>query len=336
MIIYFAGHSGQQIREEMWGSLIDNRLFSHFFMEIPKLEVYTMRERPVTLFLDSGAYSAFTQGVEIDIDDYIAFIKKHKKYFQVYANLDVIGDPRATWVNQCIMEGAGLKPLPCFHFGEDEKWLRKYLRTHDYIALGGMAGGQGSQLFPWLDRLFREYLTDDKGMPTVKVHGFGMTALRLLLRYPWYSVDSTSWVVMGRVGSIFVPKKKKGKWQYLIDPWKVTVSDRSPTKGDAGKHFQTFSQMQQDVIQEYFDVMGYVIGKSSFRKESEDYKPREGERWHGKPKNGRRVLERIVAPGLCNDYKLRDELNIHYFLKLEKAFPEWPYPFEGTGLGGLF
>ena len=56
--------------------------------------------KKINLFLDSGAYSAWSKGVTIDIDEYISFIKKNIKYITVYANLDVIGDPEATYRNQ--------------------------------------------------------------------------------------------------------------------------------------------------------------------------------------------------------------------------------------------
>lgn len=39
----------------------------------------------VNLFLDSGAYSAYTKGVNIDIQEYISFIKSNIKYISVYA-----------------------------------------------------------------------------------------------------------------------------------------------------------------------------------------------------------------------------------------------------------
>ena len=107
----------------------------------------------------------------------------------------MIGSPEGTWKNQMIMEKAGLKPLPCYHFGEDTKWLQRYIdKGYDYIALGGMVGRPRPALLQWLDTIWSDYLTDSKGMPIVKIHGFGMTSLRLMLRYPWYSVDSTSWV----------------------------------------------------------------------------------------------------------------------------------------------
>ncbi len=76
-------------------------------------------DREYRLFLDSGAYSAFRQGVEIDLQAYITFCHEHKDVFEVYAVLDDIRDPRRTWENQQEMERQGLRPLPTYHYGED-------------------------------------------------------------------------------------------------------------------------------------------------------------------------------------------------------------------------
>jgi hypothetical protein len=279
----------------------------------------------VNLFLDSGAFSAFTKGVTIDIQEYITFIKENLDVIETYANLDVIGDPAGTLANQKIMEASGLNPLPCFHYGEDINYLKTYLQNYDYLALGGMVPISTGDLIPWLDSLFGEYICSPDGMPRIKIHGFGLTSLKLMLRYPWYSVDSTSWVMTGRMGSVLVPKRSN----YLVDPFKVAVSDRSPSKGEAGQHFRTFSPMEQDIITEYLDVKGYKIGSSEFRFENKNYKPVTGERWHGPARgDGQREVELIIEPGLSNDYMRRDELNIIYFLDLEAALPAWPWPFK--------
>ena len=172
----------------------------------------------IDLFLDSGAFSAFTQKIEIDINKYIQFIKKHKKYIDVYANLDVIGNAEATYRNQKIMEEKGLHPIPVFHATKEPLlWLKKYVdEGYSYIAIGGMAGGDISvkQIYPVLDEVFNDILTDSKGIPKVKIHGFGLTSLKLMLRYPWYSVDSTSWIITGCLGSINVPCFESGKYVY--------------------------------------------------------------------------------------------------------------------------
>lgn len=284
----------------------------------------------VDLFLDSGAFSAMTQGVKIDIYEYIDFIKEHEDVLEVYANLDVIGSVEGTWKNQMIMEEAGLKPLPVFHYGEDEKWLQRYLRAgYEYIALGGMV--KTPNLIMWLDNIWHKYLTDDSGMPIIKVHGFGLTSLSLMLRYPWYSVDSTSWVVTGRLGGIYMPFWRGGEWVYDENSWKISVSNKSPDLKEGGRHYQTMSPLEQKRVMQYLEEKGYKMGKSSFRKESQEYQLQENEKWaEKKPKDKKalREVETIVEPGVSNMYQLRDEVNIIYFLDLEKHMPEYPWPLK--------
>lgn len=287
----------------------------------------------VDLFIDSGAFSAFTKGIEIDIQDYIQFIRDNEQVISVYANLDVIGDAEGTLRNQEVMEAAGLSPLPCFHYNEPVEYLEYYLSKYDYIALGGMVPVSTSDLISWLDGVFANYICDSAGIPKAKVHGFGLTSLKLMLRYPWYSVDSTSWVMTGRMGSVLVPKFRNNIFDYFEDPFKIVVSDRSPSTADAGKHFRTFTAMEQDVIQYYLSSKGYVIGSSVFHYEdAKAYKLKEGERWFNKARaDGKREVETIVEPGLCNDYIKRDELNIIYYLDLERAINErhpWPWAFK--------
>jgi hypothetical protein len=289
-------------------------------------------KKRVELFLDSGAYSAWSQGKEINIDEYISFIKENKEVIDVYANLDVIGNAEATWNNQMRMEKAGLKPLPVFHYGEDLKWLKRILdQNYGYISFGGMVPISTGDLIHWLDQLFKIYICDPDGMPHTKVHGFGLTSLRLMLRYPWYSVDSTSWVVTGRMGSIYIPKYKGGKWIYDEDSWKIAVSNRSPNTKEAGKHITTMSPMEKKILLNYIHEKGYQLGSSEYKIVDQGYELAENERFCDKKpsdKKEKREVEIIVEPGISNVYQLRDEMNILYFLDLEKSMPEWPWAFK--------
>src|SRR5574340_1162268 len=118
---------------------LDNkkRLFS-FFDCLPGqrlcklIEVKCMKSK-VKLFLDSGAFSAKSQGISINVQEYIKFIKEHEEHIEVYANLDVIGSAEASWRNQRIMERAGLKPLPVFHVEDDWKYLDKCME-YDHLS----------------------------------------------------------------------------------------------------------------------------------------------------------------------------------------------------------
>lgn len=287
----------------------------------------------MNLFLDSGAFSAWSQDKEIDITDYIDFIKDNEEFIEIYANLDVIGDAGGTWKNQMTMQKAGLNPVPVFHYGEDEKWLQRYLRKgYEYIALGGMVPISNEPLKMWLDRIFKRYLCDDEGMPTIKVHGFGLTSVELMLRYPWWSVDSTSWVITGRMGSVYVPYYRVATgWQYKMTPMKIAVSNRSPGVKEKDKHLNTMSVGEKLVVLDYFADKGYDIGRSAFKKVKQDYELKSNERWaEKKPKSTkkRREVEIIIEPGLCNTYQLRDQLNIQYFKDLEKHSPKWPWPLK--------
>jgi hypothetical protein len=321
---------------------IGHKLHSYYHIPLFEKKWWEMNtQNKVELFLDSGAFSAWSQGKNIDIQEYIYFIKENKSVINVYSNLDVIGNAQATWNNQMIMEKSGLVPIPCFHYGEDEVWLKRILsKKYEYIALGGMVPISTKDLIYWLDYLFTKYLTDSKGIPNIKIHGFGLTSLTLMLRYPWYSVDSTSWVVTGRMGSIYIPKFRNGKWIYDENSWKVAVSNRSPSNKEAGQHIETMKAAEKAIFINYITSKGYKLGKSEFKKVEQTYQLQENEKWAEKKpmdKTTKRELEIIIEEGICNKYQLRDEMNIIYFLDLEKALPEWPWSFKKKEiLNGFF
>lgn len=289
-----------------------------------------MTEPKLSLFLDSGAFSALTQNVEINIDEYIQFIKDHQDIVHVYSVLDDIEDPEKTLKNQKYMESAGLSPIPCYHYNEPIQYLRHYRDNYDYLSLGGLVGGTTKKLKKWLNKCWME-LVDKDNMPVCKVHAFGMTSHQLMFKYPWYSVDSTAWVITARMGSVYIPRKKMGKWDYSVNSWKVTFSNKSPDIKVEGKHFNSFGPIEQEEIMEYVNYRGYAIGESDFKvvEDSKKYNLEENERWFGKA-NGtdKRMVEVIVEPGLLNSYKMRDEMNVMYFMDLEDSFPEWPFPWE--------
>lgn len=181
--------------------------------------------------MDSGAYSAETKGVKITLEDYVKFVKANREYIDVFACLDVLFNPEASWANQMAMEAMNVTPLPTFHFGEDFKWLIRYVEKYDYIALGGQVGQSPQSLMAWLDEVWGEYLTNAQGQPIIRVHGFGVTSVPVMKRYPWFSVDSTSWLMAASMGKIMLH----------VDGDFVTmaVSETSPFKDVRGQHMDT-------------------------------------------------------------------------------------------------
>jgi hypothetical protein len=213
-----------------------------------------LRQDGKRVFLDSGAFSAFTKGIEVDIRAYCEYIHKNADIIETVDGslcasvLDGIGDPLKTWQNQNIMEQLGVRPLPCFHYGEDEQYLEWYIANYDYITIGGMVPISTPQLIHWLDRLWERHLCDGAGRPKVKVHGFGLTSLPLMKRYPWYSVDSSTWVMWSANGMLLVP----GIGQ-------VNVSSKSSSRKIEGQHLNTYTAPQRQAIIEHIESFGFEI-----------------------------------------------------------------------------
>jgi len=170
-----------------------NILASFHYYKKKSDEIKGLLTRGVSIFLDSGAFSSESSGKPIDIDDYIAFIKETG--VKVYAGLDVIGDAAASMRNQKYMEQAGLQPIPTFHMGSALEDLKPLLEEYSYIAIGGVVHSAGVE--EHCDAVWN-YILNNK--PSVKVHGFGLTNYEFMQRYPWYSIDSSSFKRLKRFG----------------------------------------------------------------------------------------------------------------------------------------
>lgn len=207
--------------------------------------VQRIRREGVKVFLDSGAFSAFSMGVNVDLGKYCDYIHKNLDIIEhidgqpLASVLDAIGDADGTWRNQMAMEARGVRPLPCYHYGEPIEVLQYYIANYSYITIGGMVPISTPQLKLWLDRLWADYLTDDKGHPVVKVHGFGLTSLPLMMRYPWYSVDSSTWVQWAANGMVLVPGQVG----------QVDVSNKSSRKKIRGQHMDSVSPLETAAIE---------------------------------------------------------------------------------------
>lgn len=219
-------------------------------------------------FLDSGAFSAKSQGLEIDVSTYGGFVKRHLDQIQYFANLDDIPrdasdqaelrrSAQQTYENQRRLEDiVGKAPLPVFHKGEDWEFLERYLPAYNYILIGGLVatGGGNNDFF---NKLFSEYCTNKDGTPTHKLHAFGLAGSIPVLRdYPWYSTDSSSWLITGKVGQILVPLKTNGKWDFTQRGEAVNVSNKSSSRQEFGAHWDTLPEQLKEYTLEWLSELG--------------------------------------------------------------------------------
>ena len=211
--LYFAGAATV---DDLLQDLGCKRLFSQFNdkSSIKRwIEDWDKTGRRHTLFVDSGAYTARTKGVEIDLDKYIEYLNENKGRFEVIAPLDVIPNeskesqldaPEKSWQNYLIMKERVIdsdKVIPAFHLGEDFKYLQQILDSNvEYMAMGGMAGRTAKARIHWYEKCFR--IIQQSKNPNIKIHAFGMTSLNLLETYPFYSADSTSWLLSASMGNL--------------------------------------------------------------------------------------------------------------------------------------
>lgn len=330
MLIYLAG-TDMTFFPKRFGSqkyLGSSRLTSYFYSKETQALLDKQEEVGYHLFLDSGAFSAKSKGISIDIETYAEFIKKNMHLLKAYANLDVIGDPKATFKNHKTLVSLGLNPLPVFHYHSDEKYIRKYLeKGYNHIALGGLVNS--AQPKEWLDKIWNEYLSDDNGNPLFKVHGFGVTTHSLLIRYPWDSVDSTTWVLAAAMGEICVPVKRNGKYKYELQPYRVGVTADSMNKNSIAK---SIAKLKNREVLNYIEEHDFKIGKSVKSKVSKDHKLKENERWVERGK----LIEVSEEEGISNSYMHRRYLNAIYFKKLQKELTKNPRHFNKKSIKRKF
>src|SRR5690554_1947242 len=156
-----------------------------------------------SIFLDSGAYTAFRSGKPVDLPAYIRYCQHYASQYQIIAALDVIGDPDASYQNYVAMRNAGVRILPTFHIGSDWRYYDQLLDEYDYVAIGGVAWRVASGVnedAPMMRALIHIHKrAQQKG---VRLHGFGVTAWRYIRSFDWFSIDSTTFLVGARLKHI--------------------------------------------------------------------------------------------------------------------------------------
>lgn len=169
-----------------------------------------------TVIIDSGAFSVRNSGRSVTLESYANQIMELSPLIKVpttFVALDVIGDPQASQENyrrMMIEFGFGTEMMPVFHYGEDMRYLEWMVKEgYDYIGLGGVGTGDRlgqEQLRDWVKTVM--FVNADGRTlryPHVKWHGLAMTAEETLQMFPFYSVDSITWIRNSMLGRLLTP-----------------------------------------------------------------------------------------------------------------------------------
>jgi len=307
-----------------------------------------------TLMIDSGAFSVWNNGNEIDLDIYIAFCKKHLDAIDTIVALDVIpGLPgnrlsltkgniskacKQGWTNYMKMLDAGLpkdKVMPVFHQNDDWKWLQRFMDEGvPYFGISPANDCGSSIRQMWLDTCMK-YICDSDGYPKAKFHGFAVTSIPLMLRYPWYSVDSASWMKHAVFGVVILPSMKtNGEWDYLRSPQRIFVTKPGEKAADKISHYNLLAPHTKKAVKRYFDSIGVPIGTSRIVRVEGKHKHNKDTENVIKRYEDHTIIEEIIEHGVSNDIKWRCFANKAFFDKVQELIP-WPKPFLHLGKRGL-
>ena len=163
--------------------------------------------------LDSGAFT-FMNGYKgkVDWDEYVEkyanFINKYDIKYFFELDIDVIvGIKEVERLRNKLEKLTQKKCIPVWHKSRGLEYWEKMCKEYNYVAIGGIVIKEITQTdykyFKPLLKIAREN--------NCKVHGLGFTATSLLKKYPFFSIDSTSWLKASRFGRIdyFDGKKMK-------------------------------------------------------------------------------------------------------------------------------
>lgn len=206
MKLFFAGTEAKCYQKVVSAANVQCCLQSAFYLRYKKQP--NEMQAPIYV-LDSGGFTARKQGTLINVEDYANYLNAFD--VKVAFNLDTM-DVEQTLSNQSYLEkNTKTYIIPVYHYSEfiQPKYrdlIDDYAKNYPYISLGGTAEGVtgvSKNKLAFFDFCFR------KVGVSVKIHGLAVTSFRLMLRYPWFSVDSTSWLAAESFGKFIDFKNGK-------------------------------------------------------------------------------------------------------------------------------
>lgn len=230
MRLYLAAYETQDRSYSLTFPLDYNLFVSYFYANKAS---YSLRRlagvQRGLVTVDSGAHSFFgyAEGISAtghksdgEMPDphrylrrYLEWLNRHRTLFDYFVELDIqeIVGQRVVdaWRKQITRLGLGERMIPVHHSCNTwDDWCRLVDTTPSrYVGVEGLR--RERKRLPYNKMIRYAY---ERG---VRVHGFAFTRMGLLAKYPFYSVDSSSWTVGLRYGKTPV---WTGRGMKMLDP----------------------------------------------------------------------------------------------------------------------
>lgn len=235
-----------------------HRLFSLHGNYLPAVMAWLNKaehydERPTTILLDSGAFTAWNKGHRTTVEEveyaYDLFLKRADGMFDaVYAiNLDVIPgspnrDPTLEEIKEAVTQSDinlkilqdryGDMILPVFHQGENEERLNTVCSQAEYICVSPRNDVNENMRVKWAQDV-HGILTDKK------THGLATTGVKMLT-VPWFSVDSATAIHVAAFGMLIFNINSTLR--------KIFITKDSDKHKLTDKHIDTLPDYSRDLL----------------------------------------------------------------------------------------
>jgi hypothetical protein len=173
-----------------------------------------------------AAATALAEKYLRNYSSYVKWCYQNNMYFDFYVTLDWKKRCSAIYkVTEELFKDHGIHPVPVYHGDSPLYWVEKYIgEGHRILGIGNDGNTKTSN-----DDLRRYYSTvfDLAEKNNVKLHGFAVTG-DFMFEFPWYSVDSTTWLKAAAFGKILDIRPEKQRVAL------IHVSSRCSTKTSYG------------------------------------------------------------------------------------------------------
>lgn len=208
-------------------------------------------------FLDSGAFSfreqmkdegLTTREMEHELQQYLKeyynFLKEYGHRFFVVAELDVGNMYEKTKNREKLLELGLDNLLPVIHRRDTRAYIEFLCKKYPYVALGSVPGFSTNELFRYVGsrlRIAAKYGT--------RIHGFAITDIEVMKKFPFFSCDSTTWLSGAKYGMSFwydghklrsydkFGKFHRMRWKRIVQEAGVNWDDFIGDKAEAVNQF---------------------------------------------------------------------------------------------------
>ena len=292
--MYFACSPSKQHFELIKEENVQSILVSYHYLKKPQELLRLLNGyEPERIMLDSGAFSVWSNGGKIDIEEYVKFCLELRDILSPkiklnIVNLDVLPgvwgfvpskedidrSAEQGWKNMEYMEYMGLKVIHTFHQHEDFRILEKLCNHSDYIGISPANDVSNKEKLAWMNKVFS--FLQEKIKNGLKTHGFAVTSHRQLYNYPYYSADSSSWVTPARYGRIPIMTDKfeiktfsykdvneiERYWDYLKQVGIDVIADAKSWKGRTRIGIATYRKLGE-IATRIWTERGVVYAENS-------------------------------------------------------------------------